>query len=206
MQISRRIDWRFLLPQPELRNVAFIGSADEELIKALRHFSASLKIFSSAAVDDYLSENSESFDVAVVNSANPRAIQWACEMLKPGAYLYWEINRGKPSQSEKNIPPQNGSMKSAVRDSFPRFAHVRSYKRYLQEMGFHDIEVNWHRPDFRNCKEIIPLEDPRVLQYVFTRQQSGFRGQLKLWGGQFLNKSGLLPNIVPCFSLIALKA
>lgn len=205
MQISRRIDWRFLLPQPQLRNVAFIGSVEEELIEALKYFSESLKIFSTAAAKGESAENRERFDVAVVNSANPQAVQWAHEILKPGAYLYWEIKRGKSSPFEKNVPLQNGSMGTAIRNSFPRFAHVRNYKRYLQEVGFGDIDVNWHRPNFRNCKEIIPLEDSQALQYVFSRQQSSFRGQLKLWGGQFLNKSGLLPFIVPSFSLVAQK-
>lgn len=205
VQLSRRIDWRFLLPQPELREVAFIGSFEDELIEALQHFSGSLKIFSSAAGGGSSKENGKLFDVAVVNSASPRAVRWAYGMLKPGAYLYWEIKRGKSSesQSEKNFQSQNGSIGKVVRDSFPRFAHIRSYKQYLQEAGFREIEVNWHRPGFKSCKEIIPLEDSRALQYVFSRQQSSFRGQLKLWSGQFLHKSGLLPYIVPSFSLVA---
>jgi len=205
VQISRRIDWRFLLPQPELRNVAFIGSAEEELIEALKHFSESLKIFSPATAESESVENLERFDVVVVNSASPTVVQWAYEMLKPGAHLYWEIKRGKSSQSqsEKKVQPRNGSMNSIVRDSFPRFAHIRSYKQCLRETGFREIEVNWHRPGFKNCKEIIPLDNPRALQYVFSRQQSSFQGRLKLWGGQFLNISGLLPFIVPSFSLIA---
>jgi len=205
VQISRRIDWRFLLPQPELREVAFVGSGEEELIEALQHFSGSLKIFSSVVPGGVSAENRERFDVAVVNSANARAIQWAYEILKPGAYLYWEVKRGKSSesQSEKSFQPQNGLMGAAVRDSFPRFAHIRRYKEYLQEAGFREIVVHWHRPGFKNCKEIIPIEDSRALQYVFCRQQSSFSGRLKLWGGQFLNKSRLLPCIVPSFSLVA---
>lgn len=207
VQISRRIDWRFLMPQPELREVVLIGSAEEEMIEALRHFSDSLKIFSPVAPGGSSVESRERFDVAVVNSADPLTVQWAYEMLKPGAYLYWEVRRGKSPESPrgKNVQPQNGSMGAAVRDSFPRFAHIHSYKKYLQESGFREIEINWHYPGFKNCKKIIPLEDSYALQYVFSRQQSSFSGRLKLWGGQLLNKSRLLPFIVPCFSLVAQK-
>jgi hypothetical protein len=39
LQLSRRIDWRFLLPDPTLRRVVYPAEEPDELTRALAHFS-----------------------------------------------------------------------------------------------------------------------------------------------------------------------
>lgn len=42
LALARRLDWRFLLPDPALNRVAHAGAVDGELLRALRHFSREL--------------------------------------------------------------------------------------------------------------------------------------------------------------------
>ena len=39
LQLSRRLDWRFLLPDPTLRRVVYRGAEQDELARALQRFS-----------------------------------------------------------------------------------------------------------------------------------------------------------------------
>lgn len=200
-QISRRIDWRFLLPNPKLERVVCIGEESRELLNALQHFSESLTIISSATPG----VTGKLFNLAVVHSLKAPAIAEACRLLEPGGYLYWEINRFcKPGFSGQAVTPGKDGRKSS-RKIFSRFSHVRAYANYLKELEFTDIEIHWHRPGFRNRKEIIPLESPETLHYVFSRGQGGAAGKLKSLAGKALNALGLLPYLVSSFSLVARK-
>jgi hypothetical protein len=44
LQASRRVDWRFLLPDPNLGHVAYVGPGRGALIESLRLFSTSLTL------------------------------------------------------------------------------------------------------------------------------------------------------------------
>jgi hypothetical protein len=207
VQISRRIDWRFLLPVPEPGDVVLIGSGDEELTVALRHFSSSLKIVSPENLVDFVTENQNRFDLAVVNVGSSSVIKLSNEILKSGGNLYWEVSRKKINiaRSGKTVQHRNGSKVSTKPVLFSRNSHFREYKNYLDSVGFKEVEIHWHRPNFKNCKELIPLEAPEALRYVFSRGHSGLKGKIKLLTGRLCYRSGLLPYIVPCFSLVARK-
>jgi hypothetical protein len=72
LQLSRRVDWRFLLPEPELRRVAIVGSPDPELVRAC----------------DVFGESGEPLDVLVARGApSPHALQ----RLRRGGWLYAEF-------------------------------------------------------------------------------------------------------------------
>jgi len=83
------------------------------------------------------------------------------------------------------------------------------YKKYvaaLEFWSFSDIEVHWHRPDFENCLEFIPLDRKPALQYVFSRNKVSLKDRLASLTGRSLVKMGLLPILIPCFSLVARKS
>src|ERR1044071_531014 len=49
LQASRRVDWRFLLPDPNLGRVAYFGPARGALLESLRLFSAALALGEAAS-------------------------------------------------------------------------------------------------------------------------------------------------------------
>lgn len=200
VQISRRIDWRFLLPEGSLGRVGCFAPANKDLLTALQYFSDSLTILSSQEPGDAGMGNAEVFDLTVIPGTAGTALEAVKTMLKPGGYLYWEVRRSNR---------RRGGAKGAKK-SFSRLAHVRRYAEYLHGLGFEDIAIHWHRPGFANCKEFIPLpalilEEKTALQYAFSRGQSGLAGRLKLLAGRMALNSGLLPRLVPCFSVVARK-
>ncbi len=181
LQASRRIDWRFLLPDPRLGRVAYCGPAKSSLAIALQQFSAGLTIFPldrSAPVDPF------GFEQIVVHSSNLADVDRANQLLLPGGYLYWEIDRTK---------------------GLVGLRHFRHYVNHLEQRGFGDIHVHWHRPNFEACLEIIPLDQPSALRYVFARPAGNLAGQLQMVAGRMLLKTALFARMVPCFSLVACK-
>jgi hypothetical protein len=179
LQLVRRVDWRFLLPSPVLGDVAYIGSMSGTLPRALRQFSELLTIVvrSDASVSEV--ELGCWYETVVLRSSEVAAVKRAKPLVAPGAYLYWEIER------------------------VSGLSHVRSYIKAVERLGFDDIQVHWHRPDFETCLEMIPLTDSRALRFAFAGRHESTTKRLKFAAGRLLMMTGLLARVVPCFSIIA---
>jgi hypothetical protein len=80
----RRLDWRFLLSNPELRRVGYLGRPDPTLMRALETYAESLSLVADPPGPGAL-------DVLVAKSASPAAICAAAGRLVPGGWLYWEL-------------------------------------------------------------------------------------------------------------------
>jgi len=187
LQTSRRIDWRFLLPFPKLRRVAYLGPEGGALLLSVKQFSGSLTIISSSDPANYASENHSSFELVVLHSPSVADLDKAKTFVMPGGYLYWEIDRRQTWKGHRLL------------------RHFRHYVVHLERLGFCNIQVNWHRPNFELCLEIIPLDDPLALGYVFSRRPSNLLGQIKLATGRYLVKTHLFARLVPCLSVVACK-
>jgi aminoglycoside phosphotransferase len=81
----RRLDWRFLLPDPCLGDVGFLGHDDGLLAGALGREARSL-----TSID---TDTTAQFDVIVARCAPLASIPRALELLRPGGHLYWEVER-----------------------------------------------------------------------------------------------------------------
>ncbi|CAN5421078.1 hypothetical protein BH10CHL1_BH10CHL1_45270 [soil metagenome] len=184
LQASRRIDWRFLLPDPRLGRVAYCGPAKNSLVSALKQFSTTLTPFPLTAAGVPTPSNQPGFERVVLHSPTVSDLDCATKLLMPGGYLYWEIDRTK---------------------KLAGLHHFRHYVGVLAQRGFDDIHVHWHRPNFEACLELIPLDQPNVLRYVFARSAGNLSGQLQMAVGRILLKTTLLARLVPCFSLVACK-
>jgi aminoglycoside phosphotransferase len=79
---SRRVDWRFLLPDPELRRVAIVGEASAGLREALELFGGEL------------GSGRDAPELVVAAAAGPRELRVAAELVPPGGWLYAELRRG----------------------------------------------------------------------------------------------------------------
>ena len=179
LQLVRRLDWRFLLPNAILGDVAYIGSMDGTLPSALQEFSELLTIVEPS---DSRSSNVEpgcSYETVVLRSAGIAAVRKVKPLVAPGGYLYWEVERASGVD------------------------HVRRYTTAVERLGFDDVQVHWHRPDFEACLEMIPLTDSKALRFAFARCHESTAKRLKFAAGRVLMATGLLARLVPCFSIIA---
>ena len=67
LQLCRRLDWRFLLPNSDLGNVAYLGREKTSLAAALARFSRSLSIVSSGKSARIANVQASKFDLVVVS-------------------------------------------------------------------------------------------------------------------------------------------
>ena len=180
LQLSRRLDWRFLLANILLGDVAYIGEEKPFLVAALEKFSDRLIIVSQKTPEALPA----TFDLAVVTSTTGSDFEYASRILKGGGSIYVEMG--------------STGVKA-------RMAGLNVQRAALFAAGFHDVRTYWQRPSFEACREIVPLDDTPVLDYVLARQQADLAGKIKSMGARFATKTGLLPLIVPSISLIAHK-
>lgn len=80
----RRADWRFLLPEPALGRVAYLGPHEPELIAALLALGADVdRLEAPGAAADH--------DVVVLTAGSRRAVAAARAQLRPDGWLYAEV-------------------------------------------------------------------------------------------------------------------
>ena len=185
LQASRRVDWRFLLPNPNLGWVAYIGPAHGSLIESLRLFSLALTIVDPAGVP-----TSARFDGVVVATPSRAVLRQAAGLIKPGGFLYVEA-RGP---LKRNKGAQQGSIRFAA-----------DYVALLNQLGLVGATAYWHWPNFEACAEIVPLADRAALQLAFARRRSGTGARIKSALGHVLLQSGLFTRLAPYFSVVAQK-
>jgi hypothetical protein len=78
---TRRADWRFLLPDPDLGEVAYLPPHDPELLRALESCSAAVDVGAAA----------DAADVVVITGGGPASVAQGCELLRAGGWLYAEV-------------------------------------------------------------------------------------------------------------------
>jgi len=219
LQLARRIDWRFLLPEPYLRRVAYFGPENGTLPAALKYFSESFQNISSAKDAD--------FDLVALRLRGLSELAKAHKLLATGGFLYWEmppINwsaslRGmkrslrllwaavEADESGLATVPHKGAglRQNSMQNRWHRILNIfRDHVAALERLGFDDIQIFWQRPSFEACLEIIPLNEA-ALDYAFSRPRSDLASQLKFAAGRVMMQTGLLAHLTPCFSLIARK-
>ncbi|MFO7321155.1 MAG: hypothetical protein DIU68_005470 [Chloroflexota bacterium] len=179
LQQSRRLDWRFLLPDPRLGAIGYFGPQDETLLAALREFSSSVEAL------DWEHEREAAFDGVVVKQpASARLLAQAAQAVRPGGFLYVELRR-KPRQA--------------------LVGHSRTYRAALIRAGFEEPEYHWHWPDFERCTRFVPLNVPGPLMFDLSNGARGPRRFFFSAAARVAVASGLLARVVPCISLIATR-
>ena len=192
LQLIRRVDWRFLFPEPALRRVAYVGSRDEVLLAALGRFSESLTVFSQQDLAAIPEPENHDFDLVIMRSRLRGDLETAVSLLRVGGYFYWEIDR-------RNWL----SFKRKARAG-PRFPIFSDYVGFLKPLGFSEIGLQWHFPNFEMCRQMVPLDDPVALGYVL-RANNGRALRLKTFLGCRPRILILLRWLLPCISITAKK-
>jgi hypothetical protein len=179
LQASRRVDWRFLLPRPELGRVACIGETDPELVRSLRLFSSELTASQSPAAD----EDEPSYDLVVLRNASLGELEAARSRLRSGGWLYVEVDN-----------PLRRKRARAARSA-------RGYARSLRRLGFVDVDAHVHWPDFASCRAIVPLDAAAAIRHGLAQGQRS-RARLVTRLAPALAATRQLALFVPCASAL----
>lgn len=147
LNVIRRLDWRFLLPDPALGKVVYLGAEASDLLTALRASGLAVTALTGQASD----KAGASFDTAVMVNPSPREVALAAALLRPGGWLYAEVS-GAPGTA-------------------------RRLARQLPQMGFASVQLHWHWPNFARCTRILPLDDAGALTYGLLKGRGGMRGR-----------------------------
>jgi hypothetical protein len=180
LQASRRVDWRFLLPEPDLGRVACIGVSDPDLLESLKLFSSELTALEPGSAN----HSASTYDVLVLHNPGLTELHIARGILHPGGWLYIEVDR--PMR-------RRGTGAS-------RTAH--GYARALRKLGFVDVEASMHWPDFASCGAIVPLDDPVAVRHALTRGGRRSRAPLIIRLAPILAATRQLGLFVPCTSAV----
>lgn len=194
LQASRRLDWRFLLPNPALARVAYDGPKQGALFAALRLFAEELTVLPASGS----AAQATRYDVVVLCEPTPRTLQQAVHLVRPGGVLYSEVHGPLwPAKWLRRNP--------LTLFQQPRLWQPTDYVQALTQAGFAEAHAFWFWPDFDHCTKIIPLADAVVLPYVFapSTQPRGVKGRLKAAYKQWLVQSGWLTVTQPSFGIVA---
>ena len=194
VEASRRIDWRFLLPNPSLGDVAAVGPVADTLTESLKLFCASLTLLGMERAHE---ERSDSlFDVVVACDPSRAVVRRTATLIKPGGFLYLEA-RGLTSLLLSRRPARLDALRKNT------LWRAEVYASVLRPIGFTDVQAHWHWPDFENCKMMIPLDNSAAIRHALDRGGRGLKARLRRGMGHILRWSGLLTWTVPCYSVLA---
>jgi hypothetical protein len=189
LQASRRIDWRFLLPDPELGDAAHIGRHDAVLVAALRTFTDSLTILDGLPEAP---DEANQFPLVVASNPSHGELDRAASLTRSGGFLYVEVDKRRSRADGPHRIPG---------DRFPR--GVRGLLAAMRNLELTEPRAYWHWPDFEACLEMTPLHDRKAARCALKRRGSGARARWKTRIARVLLETGFLATIVPCFSIIS---
>jgi hypothetical protein len=167
-----RLDWRFLLADPELDRVGYVGRREGGTLAMLRLLCRSVDVLDAGDPGSGGSDATEQYDVVVACAPSGAKLRRAAGRVRPGGTL-------------------------VVETSGPG-----GVVRRVSGFGFEDVRSYWHWPSFERCTRIIPLDDRMAVQCALSRSGRGIRAQAVAWLGQMLLKVGLLTWAVACVSVI----
>jgi hypothetical protein len=181
LELARRLDWRFLLPTPNLGKVAYFGKPGL-LLQALETFSTSVSMLMPEAPSEW---GAGTFDVAVVPDASEYLLRAAARVLRPSGFLYAELG------GKRQWPHQ--------------ILQLPRCKQVLARLDFDQIRAFWARPDFDCCRELIPIDDCAARTYAFERARNHATGRLKMAAARIVAALGIMPLLTLCSAVIARK-
>lgn len=196
LQASRRLDWRFLLPDPSLERVAYIGPKQGSLVASLKLLASTLKVFSGSEVH---SGDYTRYDVVVATNPAYHQLRLATDLVRPGGYLY--VEACSPFSSRQQL----GRLVTRAALRRPRLWNPRDHIQVLKQLGMDQAEAYWFWPNWEAGTKIIPLEDPTALRQAFALDSrgKGLKGQLLALSKRWLMQSVWLSSFVPYYGIVA---
>lgn len=175
-ELLRRVDWRFLLPDPRLGRVGYAGATDAMLVNALRATARSV---------EFVRAENQRFDIVVVNTPAALPLHVAVRAVKTGGHLFLQHSQyTRPSAAYL----------------FTWLLGAAGWRAALRRAGIADAEAYWHWPDFARCRRIVPL-DPAAVSHVL-RKRSELAGTV----AALAVRTGIAGRLLPHISIIGRKA
>jgi hypothetical protein len=170
LQSSRRLDWRFLLPRPQLGRTVCIGRPDAALLDALRAH-ADLTVAAAGT-----SPPPSSFDIAVLKDAPLESVRAGRDLVRPGGWVYAEVGGGfrRPVAALFGARP------------------VRRWRCAFSDAGLTEVTAYWHVPGHQTAAFLVPLADSGGVRLVLGRHQGSAAGRAKAIIGRLLLAVGLV--------------
>lgn len=169
----RRLDWRFLLPAPEVGRMACAGAADDELRDALPLIAKEVLEPRSSADWRALTGTC---DAVVLVRPTLDELRQAVPALRPGGWLYAEVRR-------------------SVLAARPRT--LAGWRPVFERAGLTDVAVCWHAPGAREPATIVDVDAATALRHVLGLGRGGRLGALRILIATGLLRLGLLsPSLV----------
>ena len=150
LDASRRIDWKYLLGEPQLRDVTVLDPVGDDLRTALEVFADRVR---PVPIDDIeLRDPGEPYsDLVVVPGANARRLEQALSLVPPGGWIYAEFPRRSLS-------------------SFRDPARLPG--------GFSPIRRYWVHPSHASPKAFVDLGSPGPVRALVARHTRGPIGRI----------------------------
>lgn len=177
LRTIRRLDWRFLLPDPRLERAALFGATQDSLAEALLRHVAELDLVGQGT------GTGGEYPLVVVSGGRLRMVRAAASLLAPGGHLYWELPRRRAARPAAPV----GALRSEGFDEIRAYwamPHVERCTRYVPLTS--------------------PTEASRVL--TRSGRATGVRGPAVGAVVRLAGRLGLLPWLLPSVCLIARKA
>ncbi len=196
LQHARRIDWRFLLPDPNLGQVLYIApeQGQDEHRQALQLFSRALTV--ARSWQQAVAEGRQ-YDTVVVSWPKRECLPALASLLRPGGHLYLE-NRGPLAflrERGREATPWH-CLGSDVGGPF-------RLTRELEALGLEDVRAHWHWPSFRACTKLIPLDGPEGLLVALGPEEGTLRSRAKAALVRALFRTERIRFLVTSYSVIA---
>lgn len=194
LQASRRLDWRFLLPNPALETVAYLGPNRGALLDALQLFATKLTILPPT-----VNRTEMQYDVVVACEPSPQQLRATVALVRPGGALYVEAQGLLwPAKWLRRRNPLAFLRK-------PQLWQPADYVQALQQWGLTEASAYWFWPDVEHCTRMIPLAEPMVLAHAFAAPTArrGAKARLKAAYKRWLVQSGWLTLTQPSFGIVA---
>jgi hypothetical protein len=198
LQASRRLDWRFLLPDPTLGAVAYAGPEQTTLLESLQLFGASVTALAHPIAP--VRDHSRPYDLAVLVEPSHGTLRRSVELLRADGAIYLETRQRFRPLRAYGTRRRHGEHATPATLALPA-----DYVHALGRLGLVDVRRYWHWPSFESCAEIVPLEDPTALMHFFSRRGGSRLARVRAALGRSLVKRRCLADLVPCVSIVALN-
>lgn len=158
-QLSRRIDWRFLMDDPRLGHVVYDGPEPGTLRPALRRQALSVTSLARVGAPRETDGEAPPADLAVLRQPGRRELRAARRALAGGGRLYCELDRRAGLSALLPSVGRAPDDDDGGRDSTLLWGEAGAL---LRDAGFTDLRAHLHYPSFEECREIVPLEAPAL--------------------------------------------